>query len=191
VDGFSPINVQTTIRQLDGIHNNNNHLDSYQSISTVLEATGKGSKRRRRKSPPGTPTEDPIKVSQEKIEIIGGDTDKKLQNLSVDDDDDDDTTELATRKDDIAVLNEIAKFEFQTDKEISMSIKETPIPESFDSITNTNTAMDTSIPLPDITEARKKKRLELEQKLMEEIKEETKVKIKRSDKEAFKKVRLL
>ena len=45
-----------------------------------------------------------------------------------------------------------------------------------------------AIPLPDIREARQKKLMEEELARIEEAKEESRVKVKRSDKEAFTKV---
>ena len=47
---------------------------------------------------------------------------------------------------------------------------------------------DDAIPLPDIKQARKKKEMEAQLARMEEEKEEKRVKIKRSDSEAFRKV---
>jgi hypothetical protein len=50
-------------------------------------------------------------------------------------------------------------------------------------------ATDGAIPLPDIREARMRKRVEEEMAKMEQEKDENRVKIKRSDKEAFRRVR--
>jgi len=48
-----------------------------------------------------------------------------------------------------------------------------------------------AIPLPDIKEAKRKKQMEEELARMEDEKEEKRVRIKRSDKEAFTKVRIV
>lgn len=153
--------------------------------TTQLGATDnmEGKRKRRRKSPPGAPTKDPIKVSQEKIDGLKDDTIKQ----GIENDNDDDDVELKTRKD-LSMLNEIARFEFQKDKELSMAIQDDYTSET----TSTSGSSDDkplSIPLPDITEVRKRKQMEEEMKQLEKEAEETKVRIKRTDKVAMRKVR--
>lgn len=146
---------------------------------TVLAAavqSGGEKKKRRRKKPPAAPAQDPVKVSQEAVEG-GGDE-------GFDDDFDDD--EVALTKKDLATISEVARFEFQTDKEISMGLLQDM--EVTSSSSQSSSISGNAIPLPDIKEARKKKQMEEEIARMEQEKEEQKVRIKRTDKEAFRRV---
>jgi len=147
--------------------------------ATILAAATEGSKKskrkRRRKKPPAAPAEDPVKVSQEKVE--------GLVREEVDDDDDDEPEMLT--KEDMAVIGDVAKFEFQMDKEIAMGV----IDDDTKAASDSSSSMSNTIPLPDIKEARKKKQMEEELARQEKEKEEQKVRIKRSDKEAFARVR--
>lgn len=148
------------------------------SALTPLSATGKkgsSKRRRRRKKPPAAPAQDPVKVSQPTI--VEGLEQEDEEGLTKADDDD------------LAVISDVAKFEFQTDKELTMGVvQDKEIVEE----TSTSSAVEPSsnaIPLPDIKEARKKKQMEQELARLEKEQEEQRVKIKRSDKEAFTKVR--
>jgi hypothetical protein len=88
---------------------------------------------------------------------------------------------------DKATIADVARFEFQKDKEFSMGVANKV------AATTTNPAPSTqpanAIPLPDIKEARKRKQMEEELAKVEQEQKENKVRIKRSDKEAFRKVR--
>jgi hypothetical protein len=156
-----------------------------QRSNTVLyaaAAAGNEKRKRRRKKPPAAPAQDPVKVSQEIVEGI--------PDNSFDDDD-----EEALIKQDLAAISEIARFEFQTDKEITMGV----VPDIINNMATTSSSSTSrsessssisgnAILLPDIKEARKKKQMEEEMARVEQEKEEQKVRIKRSDKEAFRRV---
>jgi len=153
-------------------------LSEIRKTTTILAATEgskKSKRKRRRKKPPAAPAEDPVKVSQEKVE--------GLVREEVDDDDDDEPEMLT--KEDMAVIGDVAKFEFQMDKEIAMGV----IDDDTKAASDSSSSMSNTIPLPDIKEARKKKQMEEELARQEKEKEEQKVRIKRSDKEAFARVR--
>ena len=84
--------------------------------TTILAATTgdnkKTKRKRRRKKPPAVPDQDPVKVSQqETVEGVG--------RSSSSSESDDGESEMLTPKD-IAVIGDVAKFEFQTDKEMAM-----------------------------------------------------------------------
>ena len=157
-------------------------LSGSTTTTTQLYATNnKDSKRRRRKSPPGTPTKDPIKISQEKIEIL----DSNVGQLTNDDDyeDDDEANNEKKFKDDLLMLNEIASFEFQKDKEMTMGLKDLDTSSS-------SRDSSTSLPLPDITQVRRLKQEQNELLKLQQEKELTKIKINRKDKVAMKKVNI-
>lgn len=150
---------------------------SPQTSILAASASGNGErKKRRRKKPLAVPAQDPVKVSHE---IIEGD----------DDDDDDDESDVdRSTKQDLAAISEIARFEFQTDKESAMGLITIADAAETRKTPSSSSISGNAIPLPDIKEARKKKQLEEEVARMEQEKEEQKVRIKRSDKEAFRKV---
>jgi len=82
------------------------------TTTTALEAAAgegrkKGKRKRRRKKTPAVPAKDPIKVSQE-------------EQLEIDDNETDESEMLT--KQDMALIGELAKFEFQTDKEMTMGV---------------------------------------------------------------------
>jgi hypothetical protein len=150
--------------------------------NTLLLATGGSSKKkRRRKTPPEeittTPptttspsTSDPIKVKEDSNYASN-----KVSTTA--------SATVSTRtsndiNDDIRLLKEISKFEF---KDITMGIQDT-------TTSTIETDNDTSIPLPDISDVRRRKKAEEDLQRMEIEKDEKKVRIKRSDKEAFRKV---
>jgi hypothetical protein len=172
-------------------------------------------KRRRRKRPAGVPAQDPVRVAadveEEEEEIRSAldvtvdddvafefQTDKELTmgvkaemkestvKKSVQE-----TSPLGTAQekkeiseDDLSILRDVAQFEFNADDAIPMGVQDEPKK----SAPSPTAASDGAIPLPDIKEVRKRKQLEEAMARMEEEKEEKKVKIKRSDKEAFVKV---
>jgi hypothetical protein len=130
---------------------------------TVLEAK---KKRRRRKEEP-----DPVKTSMEQIEG------------EEDDDDDDDLEEMDMLQQQVtedptkaSMIQEVANFEFEGDFQLNE--------EDMVDTGSPNTA----IPLPDIREARKRKEMMEEVARVEEDKEDQRVRIKRTDKEAFRKL---
>jgi len=152
--------------------------------TTILAATTgdnkKTKRKRRRKKPPAVPDQDPVKVSQqETVEGVG--------RSSSSSESDDEEPEMLTPKD-IAVIGDVAKFEFQTDKEMAMGFVADAADTAADDKSVTGNSRSETIPLPDIKEARKRKQMEEELARMEQEKEAQKVKIKRSDKEAFAKV---
>lgn len=158
-------------------------------LHASAEGTGgnnKNKRKRRRKKQPAidvTTTTDPQVGSssssspsvQEKSTVIRDDIG------DIDDDDEPLTPQ------DIATIADVARFEFQKDKEFSMGVANKV------AATTTNPAPSTqpanAIPLPDIKEARKRKQMEEELAKVEQEQKENKVRIKRSDKEAFRKVR--
>lgn len=165
------------IEHATGLTARSDHRRRRTTTTTTLEAAAgegrkKGKRKRRRKKPPAVPAKDPVKVSREELLEI--------------DDNDRDESEMMT-KEDMALIGEVAKFEFQTDKEMAMGV----IDDDPKAASNSGGGGSSSnaIPLPDIKEARKKKQMEEELARMEQEKEEQKVRIKRSDKEAFAKVR--
>ena len=117
----------------------------------------------------------------------------------LDDDDDDDNSIKRMTKEDMTLMGEIARFEFQTDRELSMGAVQllanaddktvNAAATAADPTTSNGEGVSNVIPLPDIKEARKKKQMEEELNRMEQEKEEQKVRIKRSDKKAFARVR--
>jgi hypothetical protein len=144
----------------------------FHTISTFLAAATDGEKKkRRRKKPPAVPIQDPVKVS---LEVVEGLIEDETQPL----------TEA-----DLSTISDIARFEFQNDKAMSMSI----LTEDLDIASTDDSApvVSGAIPLPDIREARKRKQLEEELAREAQEKEEQKVKIKRTDKEAFRRVSIL
>lgn len=69
-----------------------------------------------------------------------------------------------------------------------LGIEDEPIQSTATASEESGNSDNTAIPLPDIREARRRKEIEEELARTEQEKEEQKVKIKRSDKEAFRKV---
>jgi hypothetical protein len=101
---------------------------------------------------------------------------------------------------DLTMMNEIAKYEFQNQLDVSTL---TPTPGVVDddaainyleaplqSSSSTSTVSG-AIRLPDIKEARKRKQMEEENARIQQEQDEQKVKIKRTDKEAFRRVRTM
>ena len=160
------------------------------TTTTVLAASAgnnerTGKKKRRRKQPPAVPLMDPVKVSSPEPGEVAA-----MDDLLMDEEEPENTV---LTKSDVALIDEIAKFEFQTDKDFSMRAA---VLLDDDSQTAANSAASitdgrasNAISLPDIKEARKKKQMEEELARMEQEKEEQKVRIKRSDKAAFARVR--
>jgi len=151
-------------------------VEHRKTTTTILaaaagEGSNKGKRKRRRKKPPAVPAKDPVKVSSaEQLEM---------------DDNDIAESELLT-KEDMALIGEVAKFEFQTDKEMAMGVVND---DSKAASISGGGSSNNAIPLPDIKEARKRKQMEEEIARMELEQEEQKVRIKRSDKAAFARVR--
>ena len=88
---------------------------------------------------------------------------------------------------DLAMMNEIAKFEFQNKQQDDVT---TNLLEPQQQSTSSS-AVSGVILLPDIKEARKRKQMEEEVARIQQQQDEQKVKIKRTDKEAFRRVSLL
>ena len=85
---------------------------------------------------------------------------------------------------DLAMMNEIARFEFQnTQNDAGIDLLE-PSQQS------TTSAVSGAILLPDIKEARKRKQMEEEVARLQQQQDDQKIKIKRTDKEAFRRVSL-
>jgi hypothetical protein len=131
----------------------------------LLHATsGDNRKRkRRRKTVPGAVSPDPIKDAQEKIEGVDSEAN-----------DGDGLT-----KDDLLNVARVANFEFNPISEIAVGIEDEKVAQK---------TPENVIRLPDIKEAKKKKQTEEELARMAEEEEKSKVKIKRSDKEAFRRL---
>lgn len=177
-ESFSPLSNNNFGRQQSIKETSFNQLISKTFVQSQTSLQATNDKRRRRKTPPTVPPKDPVKTSQENIEGLS----KKSINFIQDDvDDDDDNNDEQSKKIDLQLMNEIAKFEFQKDKEITMGIKDAEI-------TSTDSDQPLAIPLPDISEVKKRKQIEEELKRYEEEKEDQKVRIKRTDKEAFRRV---
>jgi hypothetical protein len=87
---------------------------------------------------------------------------------------------------DLTMMNEIANYEFQN-KQDDVTIN---LIEPQQSTSSSSSAVSGAIMLPDIKEARKRKQMEEEIARIQQQQDEQKVKIKRTDKEAFRKVRL-
>ena len=162
-----------------GIHENKLILNPMLELPisiTRLEATKSNSnKKRRRKNPPTSGSPPPnVEYEDEILEDVDD-----LGNIELDKN---------------TVNEDTASFEFQKemkfDKSVSMitkGIQDAPIQST--TTTTTDDDQSIAIPLPDITQARKRKQMEEELLRMEEEKEKQKVRIKRTDKEAFRKVR--
>jgi hypothetical protein len=193
VQAFNPTMQKINIYHLrtEVAHELLSSSSSSSSFTTQLYATNKSNKRRRRKSPPAVPGKDPIKISQEKIEIVDG---NNIMQVADDDDDDDDgdytDEQVKMNNKDLLMLNEIARFEFQKDKEMTMGIPDdTKLSlSSSSSVADSSSSIQAAIPLPDITEARRLKQEQNELQRLEQEQVETKIRIKRTDKEAFRKV---
>lgn len=133
---------------------------------------------------PAVPLMDPVKVSSPepgKVDAIDG--------LLMDEEEAENTV---LSKSDVALIDEIAKFEFQTDKDFSLRaalLDDDSKAAANNAASFADGRASNAISLPDIKEARKKKQMEEELARMEQEKEETKVRIKRSDKAAFARVR--
>lgn len=175
------------------------------ALSAESNTDGSNSKKkRRRKAPPteSTPGKNSAKegagqrVEQMAIEMNDDDNDDNLERTS-----------FSLSKDDLLTMTEIARFEFKGDKDSSMRTPLVPMPNdptkgatgskdtaawsmddpTFDNSIDSDKSSDV-LPLPDIKEARKKKQMEEEMARMDQENEEQKVRIKRTDKEAFRRV---
>lgn len=157
----------------------------------ILQAAKSDSNKKRRRKIPTTPQHDQNIISQE-LKIGSNESTPMTRNRN----------EGETN----VLLQESNMVEIPTLPEASESITSktdlkilTDIPTSITKgiqdaeVTTTNESADTSasvsIPLPDITEVRKKKRMEQELKRLEEDNEVEKVKINRNDRKALLKVR--
>ena len=156
------------------------------TTTTALAASSESNersskKKRRRKKPAAVPLMDPVIVSSPEPGEVDA-VDALLM-------DEEDAENTGLTKKEMALIDEIAKFEFQTDKELSMRGALLDDDSISAAATSSTSISGNAVPLPDIKEARKKKQMEEELARMEEEKEETRVKIKRSDKAAFARVR--
>jgi hypothetical protein len=154
---------------------------------SVTEGT---KKKRRRKVAPPVATESPsVSIDTSINGGINREDTLKDQTMAAGDDAVDD---LSVTKEDLATLNEIAKFEFKQDTAKDSAILRdnldapgtTPSPLVDQSSVGSNS---NELLLPDIKEARKRKQME-EEMARQQAQSEKKVKIKRSDKEAMRKV---
>lgn len=107
------------------------------------------------------------------------------------------TEDQGTIKDfDLTMMNEIVRYEFQNnpDAPTVTSFPNVVDDESINplgpqqSSTSLSSSVSGAIPLPDIKEARKRKQMEEEMARIQQEQDEQKVKIKRTDKEAFRRV---
>jgi hypothetical protein len=156
------------------------------------DTTGTKKKRRRKVAPP-VATDSPsvsIDTSINGSSSIRREDTPKDPTLAVDDGAADD---IGVTKEDLATLSEIAKFEFKRD---TPTMDSSILRDNLDTAPGTMTApLDPSsvggssneLLLPDIKEARKRKQME-EEMARQQAQAEQKVKIKRSDKEAMRKV---
>lgn len=139
-----------------------------QLVDPLQAAGGSKKKRRKRKqstAPPSAESPTPLETPNESP-------------LALSTEQDDEETV------DISMINEVANFRFEPKNEGGSTATKTD-PDATATMGNRGTA----IPLPDIKEARLKKQIEEELAKKEEEDEANKVRIKRSDKEAFRKVR--
>ncbi|GAX13747.1 hypothetical protein FisN_30Lh033 [Fistulifera solaris] len=146
---------------------------------SVMAAGGNKKRRRRKEAPTGSTAIDPIKLEKEAVEEEEGDeTTISTKELSQFDLKPDGVAQDSTIF--LQDIEEVAQFNFKNRDDIFKGIgdEERPAPSTTDA----------AIPLPDIREARQKKLLEEELARMEEEKELSKPKIKRSDRAAFMKL---
>ena len=146
----------------------------------ILKAEGKSSnddspkKKRRRKQPQASLNTSSAQVQSKST------VDEELNDTSV-------MNEI-----DLTMMNEIAKYEFQS-KIDAPTLPTLPNIVDNDTISTFEPPQSTStvsgaIPLPDIKEARKRKQMEEEEARIQQEQDEQKVRIKRTDKEAFRRV---
>lgn len=147
------------------------------AFAAAQDGENGGKRKRRRKSPPASPSDDPVQVSREIVEDVD----------DVDDADGEDDA-MAMTKEDLAAISEIARYEFQTDKKMGISRGMEVASSQATSSSTSSSISGNAIPLPDIKEARKRKQMEEEIARTEQEKKDKKVRIKRSDKEAFRRV---
>ena len=110
-----------------------------------------------------------------------------------------DLNDTSTMKDnDLTMMNEIARYEFQNKMDAPKvstlpSIMTDDIANRLEpqQSTSSSSTVSGAIPLPDIKEARKRKQMEEENARIQKEQHEQKVKIKRTDKEAFRRVSIL
>lgn len=164
-------------------------------VHTALGAAPGGRKtskrKRRRKQQPGTVTETPpppastafVETKQEIAPTVAASVETSPPTLESSLPDTlGEQEELG--EGDLAAISDVAKFEFKgSTPDITKGVQDAPVATEAAAETP-----DGAIPLPDIKEARKKKLMEEELAKMEQEQEEQKVRIKRSDKEAFAKV---
>jgi hypothetical protein len=201
-----PIRIRTTTTTTIGGDNSStgaNPVEIWPLHAAAAASEGRGEKnntnkrKRRRKKQPSTiqVTSTTTAPQLEKTTVIREDIG------AIDDDDDNQSLGESLTPQDIAAIADVARFEFQKDKEFSMgTTAATNAPDSNNNNPSADDAIATAastqsvtpanaIPLPDIKEARKRKQMEEELAKIEQEQEANKVKIKRSDKEAFRKVR--
>lgn len=151
--------------------------------STCLTATTGGGgkkkkKKRRRKNPPPTTATPPPPVVVETTTVAPN----NVTDVVVD---------PPKSQEDLDLLNQVANFEFTSNPDLLQGIQDDNTVGVTTTDETSSSSSDESIPLPDIRQARKRKQEQEEQEKLEEEREAQRVRIKRSDKEAFTKVRYI
>jgi hypothetical protein len=145
-------------------------------------------KKRRRKNPPIVPIQDSSQVVSTQPVVVEGKNDRMVVKES---DNDRETIQpppplTTTRADRTTIMADLARLEFPNDKDNNSNNNNNNYNPSSEE--PSSTTLSGAIALPDIKEARKRKQMEEELARVELEKEEQKVRIKRTDKEAFRRV---
>jgi hypothetical protein len=139
-------------------------------------------KKRRRKNPPTVPIQDSIQVVSQQPAVVEGGNDRMVEVDNGRETIQPPPLTTTTPADRTTIMADLARLEFPNDNNNNNNINNPSSEEP------SSTTLSGAIALPDIKEARKRKQMEEEMARVELEKEEQKVRIKRTDKEAFRRV---
>jgi hypothetical protein len=191
---FNFLSHQTRVR--------NDILNLYAENGSKSSDGTKKRRRRKQQQPTTVPSEvKTVSSQQQQIENLRIDQSDSESDSGIDDNKSVIEQQPDTTLDDLKTINEIANYKFQNVDDTILPSVNVDYADKGGSKINTNDILQTqvpttessssvsnAIPLPDIKEARKRKQMEEEMARIQQEQDEQKVKIKRTDKEAFRKV---